>query len=262
MVSKPDSTDIRTLPDLSGWTGKTIRAVPYTGLTETNVVDIDDGNVTIPEFKTFMRQASGTPLQKWNLDNLNGIEILKENPTSDTGSFTSDQQDYIEDVINASDNGGILFNGRTVNVVKHASRTNQDRDKKYTVTGSTITPERGWIVIVPEHNPGYHGRASAWDIGSDGYADSGRIELNSDDSDIYNGIRRTIAHELAHVTLYDTAGHTRAIRNNKSVISKISTGSFCTKPCSMDKKAAKLIYEDTFEAGTPLGEILGTSWHN
>lgn len=49
--------------------------------------------------------------KRWNLDNLLGIEILKENPTSNSGTFTSAQQNYIEGKINASDDIRLLFEG-------------------------------------------------------------------------------------------------------------------------------------------------------
>ena len=90
--------------------------------------------------------------ERWNLDNLNGVEILRENPTSNTGIFDTTKQNYIENKIKASDDVALLFDGRTVTVQKDATRTAQDANKKYTVTGSTITPDTGWIVVVPVHD--------------------------------------------------------------------------------------------------------------
>ena len=273
-----DKSYIRTLSLSSGRTGLTIRAVPYTDLAETNTVSFSDGVVSIPEFKTFMRDVNKVTIlsgggirrdtfDRWNLDDLNGIEILRENPTSNTGTFSTTQQNYIESVIKASDDGKILFNGRTINVQKDSSLSDQNTNKKYTVSGSVVRPNRGWIVIVPEYGVSYDGAATTWDIGNDGFVDFAWIGLKSP-GNFYQSSGDTITHELAHVTLYPggdvTMGHTSRISFNKSITAGHgNTGdTVCTKPCSMDKKAAKLIYEPTFPVGTSYGEILGTAWHS
>ena len=57
-------------------------------------------------------------------------------------------------------------------------------------------------------------------------------------------------------------GHTSRLVNDQSITStsSVTPRQACTKPCTFDKKAAKLIYESTFAVGTPYSEILGTAW--
>ncbi len=270
-----DKSYVRTIPtsSTSTLTGLTIRAVPYTDLSETQTVSATDTIVSIPEFKSFMEDVNnhasnraGGGFMKWDLTSgFNGVEILRENPTSNTGSFDTTKQNYIENKIKASDDIALLFDGRTVTVQKDATRTAQDANKKYTVSGSTITPDTGWIVVVPVHDYFASGGATGGDSDNDGYIDSYRIELESNDAGIYADGARIITHEFAHTTLYPggdvTMGHTSRLVNDQSITSTFSAGrTGCTKPCTFDKKAAKLIYESTFAVGTPYSEILGTAW--
>ena len=282
-----DKSYVRTLPlsSTSTLTGLTIRAVPYEDLSETQTVSATDTIVSIPEFKSFMEDvnkgfvsvsgqgarsgcnANGcSGLMKWNLaDDFNGVEILKDNPTSNTGTFTTTQQDYVAGKIAASDDVKLLFDGRTVTVQKDTS-ANQNANKKYSVSGSTITPDTGWIVVVPVHNLGSSGEVTGGDSDNDGYFEGWRIDLKSNESGIYADGDRVITHEFAHATLYpggDVAmGHTSRLVNDQSITSTASAGrTACTKPCTFDKKAAKLIYEPTFAVGTPYSEILGTAFH-
>ncbi len=270
-----DKSYVRTIPtsSTSTLTGLTIRAVPYTDLSETQTISVTDTIVSIPEFKSFIEDVNnhaanraGGGFMKWNLDNLNGVEILRENPTANTGSFDTTKQNYIENKIKASDDIALLFDGRTVTVQKDATRTAQDANKKYTVTGSTITPNTGWIVVVPVHNLDASGLAFGGDSDNDGYIDGYRIDLKSNVAGIYTDAIRVITHEFAHTTLYPggdvTMGHTSRLVHDQSITALVAVGgrTACTKPCTFDQKAAKLIYESTFAVGTPYSEILGTSW--
>ena len=203
----------------------------------------------------FVNGGSRTAFQRWNLaDDFNGVEILKDNPTTNTGSFTTTQQDYIAGKIAASDDVKLLFDGRTVTVQKDTS-ANQNANKKYTVSGSTITPDTGWIVVVPVHNYGASGGATGGDSDNDGYIDGYRIDLKSNDSGIYADSSNVITHEFAHATLYPggdvTMGHTSRLVSDQSITSLGSVGgrTACTKPCTFDEKAAKLIYEPTLRWG-------------
>ena len=272
-----DKSYVRTIPtsSTSTLTGLTIRAVPYTDLSETQTVSGTDTHVSIPEFKSFMEDVNEnnmlvngqirTSFLRWNLDNFNGVEILRENPTTNTGSFDTTKQNYIENKIKASDDVALLFDGRTVTVQKDATRTAQDANAKYTVTGSTITPDTGWIVVVPVHNLDALGQVTGGDLDNDGYFDGYRMDLRSNFSNNYIDASAVITHEFAHTTLYpggDVAmGHTIRLLTDQSITSTSSAGRTpCTKPCTFDKKAAKLIYESTFAVGTPYSEILGTAW--
>ena len=270
-----DKSYVRTIPtsSTSTLTGLTIRAVPYTDLSETQTVSATDTIVSIPEFRSFMEDVNNHAsnrvrggFMRWNLaDDFNGVEILKDNPTANTGSFTTTQQDYIAGKIAASDDVKLLFDGRTVTVQKDTS-ANQNANKKYTVSGSTISPDSGWIVVVPVHDYFVLGSAGGGDSDNDGYFDGWRINLKSNGSGIYADSSKVITHEFAHATLYpggDVAmGHTGRLVNDQSITSTGSAGrTACRKPCTFDKKAAKLIYEPTFAVGTPYSEILGTAFH-
>ena len=271
-----DKSYIRTLSLSSGRTGLRIRAVPYTDLRKTNTEDDNDGYVSISEFKSFMRDVNrtviyrsggrrfGDTFERWNLNTLKGIVILNSNPTSDTGTFTTEEQDHIENVIKASDDGRIWFDGRDLADKIHK----EDKAGTYFFSSSSITPVQGWIVIAPYASLSDNGVAESADIDQDGYIDIALIKLSSEKKGIYNSNNSTITHELAHATLYpggdNGGGHTARIDDDKSVIVKRATSNTedCLKNCPIDRKAAKLIYESTFPVGTSYGEILGTSWHS
>lgn len=111
------------------------------------------------------------------------------------------------------------------------------------------------------------GEAKGRDINSDGSIDGYVIKLKSNDPTIYDSSPdRVITHEFAHTALYvggrNGEGHTASVARDQSItyFDGIGMWSTCSKPCTFDKKAAKLIYEPTFAVGTPYSEILGTSF--
>ena len=267
----------KTLPTQDD-SGVSIKAVPYTGLSDTNS-NVNDNIVSVDEFKTFMEEVNKYPFQdsnfrfighgpiKWNPSEFQGVEILQYNPTTNTGSFTTTQQDYIENKIHSSDDIKAFFGGAVSSItVQKDTASNQDSNKHYSVSSNEVSPDTGWIVVVPEEGLG-SGAAYGGDGDSDGDIDHYRIRLESlsSSNNIFVPDDRTISHEFAHAIIYpggdNSGGHTLTLRNDQSITSNYTLGGVtdCATSCAADKKAAKLIYG--FPVGTTYDDVLRTSFY-
>ena len=160
-----------------------VKAVPYTGLVESCSTPMASC-ISYDDFKTFVKEINGgavyvgTPPtgewvpggpQKWNLNNLQGIEILLNNPSGSThGSFTTQQQDYIKTRIIADDDIELMFNGIDLeSKVQIDTSTTTASEMHYTLesnfNGNNITAvsaDTGWIVVVPMDNLQANGEAN------------------------------------------------------------------------------------------------------
>ena len=262
-----------------------VRAVPYTGLSASCTTPMASC-ITYDDFKTFVKEInsgavqSQTPpftsttgtIQKWNLDDLDGIEILLDNPLgSGHGSFTSAQQNYIESVINTYNNS--LFCGESVSIQKD----NSSSVKHYTFSSSgnnfdfdDVTPDAGWIVIVPAHSlaipDGFAPGLANISINNQGYITRAKIGLDSD-ANIYNSNNATIPHELWHVTIApggtESDGHSNTLYTDQSMMSELWRGLNSvelTEPGDVDENLANIIC--TYPAGTKHDHITATEYHN
>ena len=230
------------------------------------------------------KQPYGKPqINKWDLDELKGVEVINDNPTSNKGVFTSDDLDYIRKKLTENDGAKIFFNGRDVDIQIDNFATS-DSEKHYEVREDKIYPDKGWIVVAPSHD--IYGLANAL-RGSDinGNIDKGIIKLDTKKD--YTGEPefryrpRTIAHEIGHIMVYnggnDTdneghtyteklsahGGHTHILKDNQSIMS-VAPGYFmeCHNPCMADKKAFELVYEDSFNIYSELEDIVGTEFYD
>lgn len=250
--------------------GYLVRSVPYTNLNGDTV----QTDVTPWHFREFIIDTidGGQGIRKWDLDRLQGIEVIDDNPTSNTGYFTQEELDHIYDVLTDPEDGRIYFNGKEV-PVQIDSPTTPDSDKHYDIEPifGSIDPHDGWIVIIPEDNKEAFG--SAWvdiDHGT-GHYYRGLVDLetneNTEYGDFMDSSRGTLSHELGHVGFYFEGamrGHTRTLRTSQTVTSLYTRVGepYCVKACPMDKKAAKLVYEDTFPNKTRADDVLGLEFHD
>ena len=273
-----------------------VRSVPYTNLNGNMLQCVFVGDCTIrqiqtdvtPEqFRQFIDDTiDGGPrrdcnvyercplyegIYKWDLDRLQGIEVLHDNPGSNTGYFTQEELDHIYEVLTDPEDGRVYFNGKEV-PVQIDSPSTPDSEKHYIVTTfGRVDPHDGWIVIVPADNKGSFGSARVHLDHKIGYFYRGRISLETNENTEYGDFMDnpvTLTHELGHVGIYSggvgTGGHTFDLRESQSVMSRSSLygEETCTKPCEMDKKAAKLVYEDTFPTKTRADDVLGLGFHD
>ena len=254
----------KTLPTQDD-SGVSIKAVPYTGLSDTNS-NVNDKIVSVDEFKTFMEEVNKHAFRDSNFNYL-GHGPIKWNPSEFQGSFTTTQQDYIENKIDSSDDIKSFFGGAVSSItVQKDTASNQDSNKHYSVSSDEVLPDEGWIVVVP-HEGGGTGDAYGGDGDSDGDIEHFRIRLESLSSpnNIFLPDKRTISHEFAHAIIYpggtNSEAHTLTLRNDQSITSNYNLGGVtdCTTSCAADKKAAKLIYG--FPVGTTYDDILGTSFY-
>ncbi len=265
-----------------------VRSVPYTNLNGNMLQCVFVGDctfrqiqtdVTHQQFREFIIDTmdGGGGIHKWDLDRLQGIEVIDENPTNDTAYFTQEELDHIDEVLTDPEDGRVYFNGKEV-PVQIDSPSTPDSEKHYdiydiepTFGRRRIEPHDGWIVIVPQVD--WDAFGSAW-TGIDhetGYFSRGRISLETNEDTEYGDFMdspNTLSHELGHVGFYtrgaEIGSHTFDLRESQSVtsLSSLYGEETCTKPCEMDKKAAKLVYEDTFPTKTRADDVLGLEFHD
>ena len=269
-----------------------VRAVPYTGLVASCSTPMASC-ISYDDFKTFFKEINagsvyvGTPptgywyfdhaIQKWNLDNLQGIEILLNNPSGSThGSFTTQQQDYIKTRIIADDDIELMFNGMDLEPkVQIDTATTTASEMHYTLesnfNGNNITAvsaDTGWIVVVPMDNLQASGEAEPA-INNQGYITSGGVAINTStqaDGVLFQSSNRTISHEFGHVTYApggtESAGHTYTLYTDQSLMSSKTRSNSTAIPKSgfADEKLLKVLY--TFPAGTPHDDLFRTEYHD
>ena len=268
-----------------------VRAVPYTGLVASCSTPMASC-ISYDDFKTFFKEINtgsvyvGTPptgewvsgrIQKWNLNNLQGIEILLNNPSGSMhGSFTTQQQDYIKTRIIADDDIELMFNGMDLeSKVQIDTATTTASEMHYTLesnfNGNNITAvsaDTGWIVVVPMDNLQAGGEAEPA-INNQGYITSGGVGINTStqaDGVLFQSGSKTISHEFGHVTYApdgtDGAGHTYKLYTDQSLMSNRtrSNSTAIPKPGFADKKLLKVL--NTFPAGTPHDDLFRTEYHD
>ena len=252
-----------------------VRAVPYTGLNGDTV----QTDITVEQFRNFIIDTmdGGNGIHKWDLDELQGIEIINDSPTTRPacvsgtcrpGYFTEIELAAIRDAI--VEDVGVYFDGRDV-LVQIDGASTADSDKHYSFNDRFIEAHPGWVIVYPtEELVGGTGSAGVH-ISGDGYRYRGLIEIDTlvEDSDRrisnFGALRATVSHELAHVAFYfegrDPGSHTFDLTTDQTVISyRGGTEQYCAQPCFVDRKAGKLLYEDTFPTRTRADDILGLAW--
>ncbi len=241
---------IRTIKNISkteNYSAKKIRAVPYP-----DFCSKEDFRVHIGETNIGIVPEQG--LMKWDLDELQGIEILKYDPLDVDDSFENVQQTFIQNkILDPTDIGGFV-EGRILNV-QIDTEGNQDSQKHYYIIGENpfrhVLPDPGWIIVTPDSD--FNG-GQAWvhDSNFDREIDRGKIKLEPESvTDII------VSHEFGHVLIAET----HAITLPSSVTIMIGAGgSPLTRPGVADVKASHLVYEDTYPPKEKRDDILGMNW--
>ena len=267
-----------------------VKAVPYTGLVASCSTPMASC-ISYDDFVTFVKEINqkaiyvGTfptgeyvgGIQKWNLNNLQGIEILLNNPSGSMhGSFTTQQQDYIKSRIIADDDIELMFNGMDLgSKVQIDTSTTTASEMHYTLesnfNGNNITAvsaDTGWIVVVPMDNLQAGGEANPT-VNNQGYITSGALSINTStqaDGVLFQSSSVAISHEFGHVTYSpggtESGGHTYKLYSDQSLMSSKtrSNSTAIPKPGFADKKLLKVL--NTFSAGTPHDDLFRTEYHD
>ena len=134
-----------------------VRAVPYTGLNGNTT----ETAISIEHFRDFILDTmdGGEGIHRWNLESLQGIEVIDDNPTPNTGQFSQEQASYLKNVSSAEDGVRMLFDGRNIPVQIDSPLT-PDSEKHYQVgvTGNGL----GAALLRRRHKVGYVRREAAW----------------------------------------------------------------------------------------------------
>ena len=220
-----------------------IRAVPYAPYEDDPAI-----------FREFMYQLGGSPPDTRfdfdgeylrginpefeNYTGLIGIEILSENPFgAENGSFTEEQQNNIKSKILAlNDISGIIGNYRiSEEQIFIGNYGNYDLYEQEVNPKGKVIPHQGWIIVVPYKNMPYTGLAETFHSGTLG--SRGTIYLQPSTGS--GGT--TISHEFGH--MFIGGSHPISMPPNQTIMTGLTT---LSTTGIADKKAGKLIYEQTF----------------
>jgi len=245
---------VRTI-ELSGddHAGVLVRAVPYAPYENNPVI-----------FREFMYQLGGSPPdtrfdfyaeyikdgefdpEYWpdlvNYTGLIGIEILSENPFgAENGTFTEEQQNNIKNkILDLNDISGIIGNYNiSEDQILLGNHGHFDFYEYHIDPKGRVVAHQGWIIVVPYLNMYYNGLAETPAAGTLVY--KGTIYLHPTYS-----TNRTISHEFGH--MFIGSGDlpvSVSMPPNQSVMIK-GSGIYLQTTGPADKKAGKLIYEQTF----------------
>jgi len=179
-----------------------------------------------------------------NYTGLIGIEILSENPFgAENGTFTTEQQNNIKNkILDLNDINGIIGNysisEEQVSLVNGSEGHYYSYEYHIDPKGRVVS-DQGWIVVVPYSNMPYAGLAEPRKAGGIiGYG--GTVYLTPGTNNA------VISHEFGHIFI---GGHPISIPYNQSIMIYGTTLSITG---IADKKAGKLLYEQTYMTFPPL----------
>jgi hypothetical protein len=236
------STDSRMNP--------AVRVVPYPDL-------VKEENFSTSDFKQHMKEVNfyyGVGhLMKYYITN---IGILDVNPLSPEHTF-SDETNIKNHITNLYETIG-----KTIPIT-----SNPSEGVAYTRSGNTIIPENGWVIIIPDTLAmGIGGDVQPNGSGQPFSFGSALMVLNDCNQNYNNPLNGVIDHESLHSLAFP--GHAKTLAtsgsdgkyysNEKTIMPEIINTS---NSGSGDKKAAKIVYEDTYKAGENLDDILGVDFY-
>jgi len=239
---------VRTI-ELSGDDNQSIliRAVPYAPYEDAPEI-----------FREFMYELGGSPPgtrfdfdgeylgginpEFENYTGLIGIEILSENPFgTENGTFTEEQQNNIKSkILDLNDISGIIGNYNISEeqiFIVNGSGGHFDFYEYHIDPKGRVVAHQGWIIVVPYLNMIPQGIADPDKAGTLVYRGTIYLRPLLGGTYIYNG---TISHEFGHIFI--GSGHPVTL-SDQTIMSGTS-GLQTTGPA--DKKAGKLIYEETY----------------
>jgi hypothetical protein len=261
---------IRTikLNGIDDHSGLKVRVVPYVGETS---IDFDGNGLTqqeIIDFKTFMNEINfgyiylgggesiNDGLYKWNFgefsdipEHFEGIEILYDDPLG-RGSFTLFDQNFIEAKINGLNDIRAFIESRELYVQKDSLSTLEE-DKHYdNINNALLMPHQNWIIIIPNSKITYGGETEPYDTDDNGYLNRISISIKTLSDAV-------LTHEFGHAFIAQD-GDAYKISGEYSIMS-YNTPSLAY-PGLADKKAAKIVHENTYRGGESSDNILGTEF--
>ena len=279
-----DASYVRTLTlPMESASELLVRAVPYTGLNG----DAVETDITVERFREYIIETLEDKykgLRKWKPGEPKGIEVLHEYlpppgppgvPCSicAPGSFMQDDLDAIEEVLR-SEEGRALFGDREVPIrIDGPSTPDSEKHYSYYENGGGLAVDDGWIIIFPS---GYTDDDGAFGFGrrrtyaNNPYLRSGDMALKIDNKEAMaqaekhqpGWLKILVLHELGHASY---SSHTLTLRRLQSMM---APGGFfgqprCPSMCFADRKALKIVNEETFPAGSRVGDVLlGLGWHD
>ena len=248
--------NIKELDGEKDYHNLTIRAVPYSGLAE--------NGISIEDFKSHLKETNVSEdtfikgLKKWNFgeypeitDKFEGIQILHENINgSSYGSFTSSEQEWIKNKILNPNDINSFVGGRILNShVQIITSSTPDSEKRYNLISAS--PYVGWIIVEPNITINGGGETFIYDRLPWGYIDGVLIKIKTKNSE------SIITHEFGHALAFPY--HATTLPPEKTIMRGDIIGYF-DNPSFADKKAAKVIYEETYMPRESLENIMGLKW--
>jgi hypothetical protein len=234
-----------------------IRVVPYEGL-----FPLSQNSITPEDFRRHVGEVSSqaahdnpipNPLnrdnlvKKWDfgedpnaLQSFAEVIISKANPDT-LGFFNQQTAESMRTRILDPNAVGSLFAGKI---------TNPNQVSIVEDYGPMILPDDlGKIIIYPEQNSPYCGKAYFGNADSDSYLDYGRILLKTNnDGTLFLSDGLILSHEMGHVS--GLHGHAWTLSTPLTVMRASLGGGFPPDPRIADKKLGRLLYEDTYLQGT------------
>jgi len=232
--------------------GVLVRAVPYAPYEDNPVL-----------FRQFMTELTGDrPSTRFDLEGeylaefpdfenytgLIGIEILSENPFgAENGTFTIEQQNNIKSkILNSTDISGIIGN---YNISEEQVSIVNGSDGHFIFYEYHVDPkvrvvaDPGWIIVVPYKNMPAAGIAEPRKAGGIiGYGGTVYLRLTGN---------HVISHEFGHIFIGGDLNQSTSMPSNQSVMIA-GSGIYLQTTGPADKKAGKLIYEQTYMTFPPL----------
>jgi len=195
-------------------------------------------------------------LLKWNLNQLQGIEILLQNPYNGV-SFTPEQQEIIANRVKSSNDIEMFIEGRQLDSLIQIDTFYPPANSHYT---AGLLPDENWIIVVPNNEVGgrtYFGYLN--DTVLSGTINRVRIDLMPSVVSLTNPV---MTHEFGHGFIAagpNFNGHSSILLNPLTIMT--ATNLKVPPPGVADEKAGRLIYEDTYKPTEELDDILGTSFY-
>jgi len=233
-----------------------IRVVPYEGLfpLSQNSISPEDFRRHVGEVSSYASHDNPIPdplnrdnlVKKWDfgedpnaLQSFAEVIISKANPDT-LGFFNQQTAESMRTRILDPNAVGSLFAGKI---------TNPNQVSIVEDYGPMVLPDDlGKIIIYPEQNSSYGGKAYFGDANSDSYLDFGRILLKTQNNGDLFAYGSIVSHEMGHVS--GLHGHAWTLSTPLTVMGAGSGPGFSPDPRIADKKLGRLLYEDSYLQGT------------
>ena len=248
---KDDSGNIiKELDGTKDYNNLLIRVVPYPDSSKGEDFSEED-------FRKHMEEvnfaSSSIGCERWNLEELQGIEIIEENPFNGV-TFSNEEILLIKNKIQDINDIRIYIEGRELYIDEFS-----EKHYKEDFINKIITPDQGWIVVVPvlqditheyenDTEIPYDGLTFLYDHHLTGYIRKAKILL-------WEKTNTVISHEFGHALAFPYEAYT--LKGDKTIM---YWSPILPSPSPADKKAAYIIYEGTYNPGEKLDDILRLNW--